>query len=661
MNTLPLQRLLGRVPRHARLLLLGVAMLVGPLLPELPGWLGLVIVMLLLWRLAHDAGLLRLPGRLRLSLLVIAVIGGLFLTHHTLVGREAGSALLLFLVVAKLLEMHRRRDVFVVLFLADFLLVVGFLFHQSLLYSLWMLATLGVLLATQVHYARHAEGEGSAPVGPDLRHAARLLLQSAPLAILLFLVFPRPDSPLWGMPDEGAAARTGLSDTLSPGRISQLADDDSVAFRVRFERGIPPPARLYWRGPVHARYDGRTWYAPRHPVPAIEAVDLELRTLSRPIVYTVTLEPHQRRWLFFLEAPLSVPVDAVITADRQIAAPRPVRERIRYQGISALRYRLDADKPRGPAWLDVPEAAAPRARAWVRELRARHPGDGALIDALLTHFRRQPFYYSRQPPTIDGDPVDGFLFDTRTGYCEHYASAFAVLLRLAGIPARLVTGYQGGEPNPLDDYLIVRQSDAHAWVEAWLPGQGWTRFDPTAVIPPERILETPERLRDRRGAADPARQARSWLWRTLKQAGFAWDMLNNRWNQWVLGYDRSRQTALFRRFGLDPTDWRELAALLGGLAAAGIALLLAGLWWQARRREDPDRRLWQRFCRRLARHGLHPRPGETPRAFAMRAARHLPTRAAAIHQITDRYLILRYARSDAPALRRELCQRIRRF
>jgi len=295
---------------------------------------------------------------------------------------------------------------------------------------------------------------------------------------------------------------------------------------VRFRGPPPPPGRLYWRGLVHVHFDGRSWYAPRHPVAALQPAELDLQELSEPVHYTVTLEPHDRRWLFFLDAPLSVPLDTIVTVDRQVAAPRPVIELMRYSAISVLRYRLETRHRPGPVYLAVPKGAAPRTRELAGRLRAKHSDDRALVKAALDYLRTEPFFYSRQPPPLPADPIDGFLFDSRIGFCEHYASAFAVLLRLAGIPARVVSGYQGGEPNPLDDYLIVRQSDAHAWVEAWLNGEGWVRIDPTAVIPAERILEIPERLRPRRAEAGDRVQTvpPGWLQRGLRRIGFVWDI-----------------------------------------------------------------------------------------------------------------------------------------
>ncbi len=651
---------LSRVPPAHRLLLIGLAMLALPHLLRLPWWLALALPGLLFWRLAHDAGRVRLPARFLLLGLVGAAIAGLYVHYRTLIGRDAGSALLLFLIAAKLLEMHRRRDVFVVLFLADFLVVVGFLFDQTLPYALWMAATLIILLAAQIHFTRYPAGGTDGPLRPDLRLATRLLVQSLPLAVVLFLFFPRPGGPLWGMPEESSGARTGLSDTLSPGRISHLSDDNAVAFRVRFEGPAPPPGRLYWRGLVHVRFDGRSWHAPRHPLAMPSAPAAELIALSTPLRYTITLEPHDRRWLYLLDAPLAFPHGTLVTGDRQALARRPVHELLRYTGISVLRYRYPARQRPDRRYLAVPADAAPRARALAARLRAGHAEDRDLVQAALDHFRRQPFYYSRQPPPLPDDPVDGFLFETRTGFCEHYASAFAVLMRLAGIPARVISGYQGGEPNPLDDYLIVRQSDAHAWVEIWLAGDGWVRIDPTAVIPAGRILETPERLRPRRaedGFGNPTPPG--WLRHGLRQIGFVWDMLDNRWKQWILGFDRDRQIDLLQRLGMDPLDWRQPAALLGAFALLAIAGLILFLRWRDREAVDPPVRLWRRLGRRLARLGLVQLAGETPRAFARRCARHLKEGGPDLQHIVTLYLHLRYGRNGQQAELEEMARCIR--
>ncbi len=653
-----LRRWLARVPPAFRLLLAGIALLVVPHLPRLPLWAALLVPALLLWRLAHDAGRVRLPPRWLLLPLTLGTLAGIGFSYHTLIGRDAGAAVLVFLLVAKLLEMHRPRDVYVVLFLGDFLLVIGFLFDQSMFHTFWNLVALAMLLGAQIRFARH-EPDPDAPLGPDFQITARLLLQALPIALVLFLFFPRPEGPLWGMPEDALSARTGLSETLSPGRISQLSDDDAVAFRVAFDGPMPPPRRLYWRGLVHVRFDGRTWHAPRLPAAVDAEPDLEMR--SMPITYTLTLEPHDRRWLFFLDAPLMLPANVVITADRQIAAKRPVRELMRYRASAVLDYRAPTARRPGSRYLAVPPDAAPRARLLVQKMRAENPDDRAMIGAVLDHFRTEPFYYSRRPPRLPDDPVDGFLFETRTGFCEHYASAFAVLMRLSGIPARLVSGYQGGEPNPLDDYLIVRQSDAHAWVEVWLPEAGWTRIDPTAVIPPDRILETPERQRPRLAGGTRVEVEAGWLRRGLRQAGFLLDMLDNRWNQWVLGFDRERQVALMRRLGLDPHDALQIGLLLAGLSLGAILILVLRTRRQERPRPDPLARLWQRFCRRLARRGLRPRPGETPLAFARRAAAAMGANTDEIEAIGRLYAALRYGKSPPPGGRGELAARIRRL
>jgi transglutaminase-like putative cysteine protease len=641
-------RLLDGTRLHT-LLALSLVLVILPHLLRLPVWLAGLMLGLILWRWLSDAGRIRLPGRALRLLLVALGTGGILLGFHTLIGRDAGSALILLLLCLKLTEMHRPRDFMVVLYLAYFIVVIGFLFSQSMFMALYMLLVLLALLTLQISL-HHRQGPPASlrslvPLRRHGRLALHLLLQALPLALLLFLLFPRIPGPLWGLPEDAFGARTGLSDEMSPGRISRLSDDDSVAFRVRFEGTPPPRALRYWRGPVLWNYDGHSWRAPREE--RLELRDPGLQTLGPPLRYSVTLEPHRQYWLFALDIPAQIPVTARMSVDRQLLATEPVTKLRRYDMTSYLRYRIDTvfqpDLIR--RYLALPPDSAPRTRRFMRRLQARYAEPRALVQAVLDHFRSQPFYYTRTAPLLPDDPVDEFLFDSRRGFCEHYASAFTVMMRLAGIPARVVTGYQGGEMNPLADYMIVRQADAHAWSEVWLEGAGWVRIDPTAVIPPSRIESSDDLQRRRPGAAGVRDGLQAdWLRRGLSQARFAWDAVNNGWNQWVVGFNQKRQRSLFRAFGIPEINWPGLAALLAGSFTLVLAILGLRLLRRPGPPRDPVRQSYRSFCRRLARLGLHKDPAETPNRFARRVSAVRSDLAAPVWDITRRYNRLRYER-----------------
>lgn len=652
-------------------LLTGLLTALLPHLLRMPVQLSVLCLLLLGWRLRHEWAHTSLPGRgLRLLLTAVA-LGVIYLSYHTFIGRHAGVALLVVMLCLKLLEMRSARDHLLVIFLGYFVVVTAFLFDQSSLLALYLLLVV-VLLTTALiagHYSRLPRATGAAmQLGPlaSLRLARNLVLQALPLMLVLFVLFPRIDGPLWGMPKDAFSARTGLSDTLSPGNITRLSDNNAVAFRVHFDGPLPPPAQRYWRGPVLWDFDGTTWSDPQRAIELRGSpAHLELVPTGPALHYELTLEPHNRHWLFALDLPASVPPRATLTRSGELLTRHPVTAVQRFKLTSYPDYRLAPDQPPpGGRYLVLPQHGASQARALARRWRARAGNDRDVVRLALAYFRQQPFYYTREPPLTPSDPVDSFLFDTRRGYCEHYASAFAVLMRAAGIPSRVVTGYQGGELNPLGDYLIVRQSDAHAWDEVWLAGQGWVRIDPTAVIPANRIDNATDLAR-LQPQARPLSEAPGWLASAWRDLGYRWDSLSYYWNQWVIGYNEKRQRDLLSWLGLDGTDWRSLAGLLFAFVAGLVGVFAFALLWHRPVQQDPARRLWLRFTRKLARHGLVCAPHEGAADFARRIARQRPDLASAAAAIASLYNRIRYATgADNPArppLLIELRRRIHRF
>jgi transglutaminase-like putative cysteine protease len=407
------------------------------------------------------------------------------------------------------------------------------------------------------------------------------MFKAVPLTIVLFLLFPRISGPLWGMPGDGASGRTGLSNSMAPGSIGKLIESREIAFRAKFEGDPPGAEQLYWRGPVFGSFNGRAWTPLARR--AVEPAPLKIEAdRDSAIEYTVTLEPHRRDWLFALEAPAILPhvggTSVRLTPDMELLAGDLVRERTRYSMRSFMAFRFGRNV--GPAELAdslaLPPSFNPRTRAFATELQQRVASgaddrDVRLVRAVLDHFRTGGYGYTLTPPTLGRHSVDEFLFDTKRGYCEHYASAFVVLMRSLGIPARVVTGYQGGEPNPVDGFVTVRQSDAHAWAEVWLKAQGWTRVDPTATVAPVRN----DRAADAASKADFARTSGLVSGDWLRVWRFNWEAVENSWNQWVLSYSQERQRALVEMLGLAPR-WESVAAvmaLLVGVLLAGMAVV----------------------------------------------------------------------------------------
>jgi transglutaminase-like putative cysteine protease len=484
-----------------------------------------------------------------------------------------------------------------------------------------------------------------------------MLAQSVPLMLALFLLFPRVPGPLWGMPRDAFAGVTGLSDTMTPGSISSLVLSDAVAFRVSFESPVPRSRDLYWRGPLMWDFDGRTWSVQffLYTAPRIEAA-------GEPVKYEVTLEPHNRRWMFALDLPAVVPTGAIVSADYHLYAVRPVNNRVRYEMTSLLNASFGEVENQHALnrALQQPPRSNPRAQALGRSLREKHGGNPvAIANEMLTLFRGQEFRYTLEPPLLGEHPVDEFLFSTRAGFCEHYASAFAVVMRAAQVPARIVTGYQGGDFSALGNYLIVRQADAHAWTEIWLKDRGWVRVDPTSAVSPLRVDTGIS-------AAVPRSDSLPLLVRGnaefLRQMRLTWDYVTNAWNQWVLGYTPERQRWLLSSVGVDNATWEKLAAILFCLAGVIVAMLTVLAMRQLRSRvRDPVKIAYLRFCDKLRRRGLPRAAGEGPVDYARRIRGLRPDLTPAIDGITTLYVALRYGAEKSAAALLDLQQRVRQF
>lgn len=633
-------------------LLLSILMVIAPHAAHLPLWVSALSAALLLWR-AYLARIDNaLPNRWLLTAITLAGAAGILIEYRTLFGREAGVALLILLTALKFMELRGPRDAMVLIYLACFIVITNFLYSQSIPTALYMLATLPVIVTTWVHL----HGQNIA-LRPRLKIAGTLLLQAIPLALVLFVLFPRVQGPLWGLPQD-AFASSGLADDMAPGSISRLSLSEEVAFRVVYHDAPPRRDQMYWRGPVLWDFDGRTWTPGR----AANHIEPEFADAALPIAYSVTLEPHNKRWLFALEMPERLSAPARLTDDFRLLRRDRLKERLRYEARSHLAYRANPHEAETQLQraLRLPRGLNPRAQQLAGQWRTESDDDAAVVRAALDHFNREDFRYTLEPALLTGaHGIDEFLFETREGFCEHYAGSFVALMRAAHIPARVVTGYQGGEYNAIGGYYIVRQSDAHAWAEVWLSGQGWVRVDPTAAIAPARVERNlAAAVPDTAALPFMARSAPQWL----RELRLNWDAVTNRWNQWVLGYDSELQFALLTRLGMEDLGWQKLAlnmAFALGLVIAGFALYM--LRHLIARRPDKVQAAWLKLCRRLAKAGLPRSPHEGAMDYAGRVAAARPDLAPAILDLAERYGALRYGGERDESLRREFRRRASTF
>lgn len=654
----PMQRLQA-LPRDARdtlFLLAVVALIVLPQLPNLPWWCSSLTALVLIWRGALALQGRPLPGKAwRLGLLGLAVVAT-YATHRTLLGREAGVSLIVILLALKTLELRARRDAFVIFFLGFFTMLTNFFYSQSLPTAFAMLLALLGLLTALVN--------AHMPVGkPPLMQAARtagtMALFGAPIMLALFLLFPRL-APLWGTPSDGLTGRTGLSNTMRVGTIAQLALDDGIAARIKFDGGrIPPRSSLYFRGPVLSRFDGREWKAP--PPFSRAWMPANLRVDGPPVDYEVTLEPSDRPGLLTLDAtprrPELAGYELFTTPELQWVANRAIGELVRYRAQSFTKFqsgpvhRSAALQP----YVALPAGSNPRTVALAAQMRSDPALAGAttpqFVRAVLERLRTGGYSYTLEPGLYGDDTADQFWFDIKAGFCEHIASSFVVLMRALDIPARIVTGYQGGELNGVDGYWTLRHSDAHAWAEVWEEGSGWVRVDPTAAVAPGRVGQF-QRLASEPGLVAAAISAiNPGFGSELQQLRAAWEAVNNGWNQWVLSYTQTRQLDLLKRIGFDAPSLLDLATVLLALV---VAASLAGAGWTLweRSQHDPWLRLLARARSRLLRAGIELPESASPRLMAARLAERFGPAARPLQDWLLRLEAARYARAPEEGLMR---------
>lgn len=630
------------IPRNALVWLLTAQVVVlVPHLPRLPLWVAVVWIGCALWRVQIQRMRWDYPGLLVQVVALAGVAAGVFAAQGTLIGLDAAVMMLLLLFMLKLLEMRKPRDALVVAYLGFFIIATAFLFNQSILLAVYQCFSLLIVVAALVGLQQTQSRND--PAGA-MRTAGVMLLQAVPLMLVLFMLFPRL-GPLWAVNAPGGQARTGLAESMAPGDVADLARSGELAFRAAFE-GVPPgQSTLYWRALTLPLFDGRSW---SHSPPSSGGVAPVWEPRGESLHYQIITGASHQPWVFSLRGARSDDERLLLNSDFILQARQPLSQNIAYRATSQPDSLLQADglEPlQRRVHLQLPDGFDPRSRAFAAQLRRQYPRDAELIGALLRHFNREPFHYTLRPPTLGRHSIDEFLFDTRQGFCGHYAGAMTFVLRAAGIPARVVAGYQGGEVNPRGNYVLVHQFDAHAWVEAWLPGQGWVSFDPTFEVAPERIEDGLQAALQGEGSFledSPLAAVRYRDIGWVNSTRLFWDDLNYQWQLRVLGYQSDRQMDFFRRW-LGTADWQQI-----GLISLGALLLcmLPLAWWilrPARRPASAEQRAWQKLNRRLARLQLQARTGEGPRAWQARLTAALPNQRAEIAAFMDAYVELIYA------------------
>ena len=628
-------------------LILALGITLVPHAWQLPLWV--VVWCIICWGYLLIAAKLHLPapGKIARSLLTAGGILGVLLTSDAGLNRYSSMALLWIMASIKPMEIRTYRDEMVTLFIIYFLSVSCLFFSNTPAVGLYMMVSLCVTTAVMIHI-HHPLGKLRGKLGLS----AGLMLKALPLALILFIVFPRVQGRLWGV-HSPTEAQSGFSDRLAPGNVTRLVRNNAPAFRVKFDDRIPEPEQLYWRGLVFWQFDGRAWQR------SSDSVKINLPIQGKdPTAYTITLEPHHQRWLFALDLPYESGPNAIMLSDQTLLSRWKVRRRIQYRLKSYTSYTTGPMLGWESAALQLPRNKNPQTVALARQWRATSQNPDQYINTALDYFRRGGFIYTLNPPALGAESIDEFLFDTRKGYCEHFASAFTYLMRAAGIPARMVAGYLGGELNPYGEYLIVRQSDAHVWVEVWLSGKGWVRIDPTLTVAPLRVAQGP--------AASLAPDERSII-RPLGALGplanywinmrLGWDAFNNQWNKWVLGYSSTRQKTLLAKIGLRADTRKGLATAIILATAAMISIALCYFLRTSKKtvaKQDAVQKAYLAFCAKLARVGLARKSSQGPLAYGAMVVALRSDLETSVGDIINLYIRLRYAHGGGSDDRKRL-------
>ncbi len=642
---------LARDKADTLLLVLSCTLVLAPFSWHSPWWINLAAGWLILWRCWITLAGKTLPPKWLLTLISLVLLAGIYWHFETWLGKDAGIAFLLVLACLKMLEMQARRDAAAVVFVCYFLLAGQLLYSQQLLSALYLLLCLCLLVSAQLTFQYH---QTAPPLFKRVTSGFKIVGLAIPLALILFLLFPRIQGPLWGKSQGNAIGISGLSDSMEPGNMAELALSDQIAFRVNFHQAAPPAAQLYWRGVVLDKFDGHRWSINN---PATHLVTMPAEQ-GMQITQEIILEPHNQRWLFALDRPSHLLPSSNQTAELtpyltryfELRNSTTIQERIRYTVVSNLLNNVpetNADIPTRKSSdtnLLLPEGFNPLTLQWAGQLRHQANNPLQAANLVLQFFRTQPFRYTASPPPLGENQVDDFLFATQAGFCEHYASAFVIVMRAMGIPARVVTGYQGGEINPIDDLMTVRQADAHAWAEIWLSAKGWVRVDPTAAVAPNRV-EHGSRFSSQGSLLNFGRQ--NWLLGLSSELQARWDATNSAWNLWALNYNLDKQKNLLTALsGIEHPQAAQLGVAM--MAAASLVIGIISLFLLKRTAAlSPADKLYARFCQHMARHGYPRLPYEGSQDYFRRLHPHFP-RSKELEAFLNLYTQHTFGRHPSP-------------
>jgi len=668
-NQLALQ--LGLRPVTVTLLFITLVLLILPHIVRLPLWSLAASFIFMLWRFQHERRGWPLPGSGLRIVLILMILVGITISFGNIVGRLPFTTLFITMLGLKFIELRTRRDLMLILFLGYFIVITHFLDNQNIGMAVYMFVVVMLLTTALISFNRKQDIHLN-EFKDDFRLSAVMLLQAVPVMLVLFILFPRLSAPMWAIPTDSASAVTGLSDEMSPGQISSLTQSSAIAFRVNFHGEQPDSTQLYWRGPVFVNYDGRRWSKGS----ASPLQNLQLEETSEPIEYTVTLEANNKPWLLALDMPTHMLLDddtpyplnrsgvirreGIISSNYELYANDLISQRMQYRLISSLQYRTpELSVTQWQEATDVHENIGQNLLDFAIQLRQRHNSDRAVVNAMLAYFKNEEFYYTLQPKSLGLKPMQQFLFDTREGFCEHYASAFTIIMRAAGIPSRVVTGYLSSEINPYGDYLVVRQSDAHAWSEVWLEEEGWVRVDPTAAVAPERIRQGLEALPE--FSVSPVllgnNAALTRVWRTVSRS---WDAVNNTWYQLVLGYNYKKQKELLKKFGLGHAHIVQTVTIILFIIGALIAVFSLFML-RPKRKHDTIGTLYNRFCSLMAIHDFPRTENEGPKDYRTRLIAQYPAQASLFTTIISAYIRQRYSQYPSSSAEHRMRNALRRL
>lgn len=625
-------------------LLLAVALIVLPHVGHIPPLLSVFFGVLWVWRFCGIRYPNCLPKGMAASVLMLVGIGLLVAHHRGEWGIGSGTALFVTALGLKLLELNKPRDVYLIVYLGFIVIAAQFLYWQNIVAAIYGLSVSLLLLACLVAVNQH----GRLFRADVLRRISYLFLQALPMTAILFMVFPRVQAPAWAfLNDDKHRAQSGLGDILEPGAFDQLALSPKLAFRVKFDGAMPPKDQLYWRGPVFSFTDGVRWRRSNNA--HAKYYQEPLQVSGQSYAYRLLLEPQAHSWVYGLEMPVEFDDSLRRDANYQLLSRIRSGEAAEFKLVSYSHYNTGRiTRSEYAENRQLPGEPSAEVESLVRQLHGFDEAPERYLNNVLAWFRQQGFQYSLTPPLMPDRPIETFLFEAKTGFCNHYATAFVYLLRVADIPARVVTGYQGGEFNKIGRFLEVRQSDAHAWAEVWLDGKGWVRVDPTSAVISDQTAQ--DSLRDERsefgeaGAAAIDREIRD-SWSDLKPVEQFWNSLEYYWQRWIVSYGSGTRSDLLNRLHLK--HWQEV---LFGLLAVWLAvmLILAGMLLRPwGKRDDPVAGLYRKFCRKMTRLGVERASSEGPIDFAQRAKMHCPELARDIDEITEIFVRLNYHRADS--------------